>query len=111
MFSLLVLPAAILGQTENIDQGVMQQIRKEGLKNSKAMDIAFHLTDASGPRLTGSPGFMRAANYVKNQLTQSGLTNATLDTWGDFGKSWELQKSYVAMTSPWYKSLEAYPKV
>ena len=52
-------------QTENIDQTVMQQIRNEGLKNSKVMDIAFHLTDASGPRLTGSPGFMRAANYAK----------------------------------------------
>jgi hypothetical protein len=26
----------------------MNQIRKEGLQNSKVMDIAFHLTDASG---------------------------------------------------------------
>ena len=88
----------------------MSRIRKEGLENSKVMDIAFHITDASGPRLTGSPGFMRAANYAKDQLSKWGLTNAMLDPWGDFGKSWELQKSYVAMTAPWYKSLEAYPK-
>lgn len=107
---LFIFPAFVKAQTENIDQNVMQQIRKEGLQNSKVMDIAFHLTDASGPRLTGSPGFMRAANYAKNQLSQWGLVNAMLDPWGDFGKSWELQKSYVAMTSPWYKSLEAYPK-
>jgi Predicted aminopeptidases len=102
-----LFPAA---QTEIIDQHVMSQIRKEGLENSKVMDIAFHLTDASGPRLTASPGFMRAANYAKEQLSQWGLVNATLDPWGDFGKAWELQKSYVAMTAPWYKSLEAYPK-
>ncbi len=108
---LFTFPLFVFAQKENIDQNVMQQIRKEGLQNSKVMDIAFHLTDVSGPRLTASPGFMRAANYAKNQLTQWGLVNAMLDPWGDFGKSWELQKSYVAIISPWYKSLEAYPKV
>jgi carboxypeptidase Q len=106
----LLIPSLVSAQTENIDTSVMNQIRKEGLQHSKVMDIAFHLTDASGPRLTSSPGFMRAANYAKNQLAQWGLTNAKLDPWGDFGKSWELEKSYVAMTAPWYKSLEAYPK-
>ena len=113
LFILFIYVSPVIGiaQTEKIDQNVMSQIRKEGLQNSKVMDIAFHLTDASGPRLTASPGFMRAANYAKDQLTQWGLVNATLDPWGDFGKGWELQKSYVAMTSPWYKSLEAYPKV
>ena len=107
----LFLPGMVFAQSEKIDQTVMNQIRKEGLENSKVMDIAFHLTDASGPRLTGSPGFMRAANYAKDQLAKWGLINSVLDPWGDFGKSWELQKSYVAMTAPWYKSLEAYPKV
>lgn len=106
---LFVIPSLVIGQTENIDQNMMQKIRKEGMENSKVMDIAFHLTDASGPRLTSSPGFMRAANWAKNQLAQWGLVNTMLDPWGDFGKGWELQKSYVAMTAPWYKSLEAYP--
>jgi hypothetical protein len=107
----LLIPSIVSAQKENVDTSIMNQIRKEGLQNSKVMDIAFHLTEASGPRLTASPGFMRAANYAKDQLTQWGLTGAMLDPWGDFGKSWELEKSYVAMTAPWYKSLEAYPKV
>ncbi|MEP6948869.1 MAG: M20/M25/M40 family metallo-hydrolase [Ginsengibacter sp.] len=106
-----MVPAIVFAQSEKIDTSAMSRIRKEGLENSKVMDIAFHLTDASGPRLTGSPGFMRAANYAKDQLTQWGLTGAMLDPWGGFGKSWELEKSYIAMTAPWYKSLEAYPKV
>lgn len=111
LFSLFI-PVVSVAQTEKIDQSVMEKIRHEGLDSSQSriMDIAFHLTDASGPRLTGSPGFMRAANYAKSQLTQWGLTNAMIDPWGDFGKSWELEKSYVAMTVPWYKTLEAYPK-
>ena len=92
------------------DAETINKIRKEGLENSKVMDIAFHLTDVSGPRLTSSPGFFRAANWAKDELNKWGLSNATLEPWGEFGKSWELQKSYVAMTAPYYKPLIAFPK-
>ena len=40
----LFIPSIIFAQTEKIDTTVMNQIRKEGLQNSKVMDIAFHLT-------------------------------------------------------------------
>jgi hypothetical protein len=107
---LLVLSIRLLAQDEKVDMPTIEKIRQEGLQHSQVMDIAFHLTDASGNRLTSSPGFFRAANYAKQQLTQWGLTGATLDPWGDFGKGWDLQKSYVAMTAPYYKPLIAYPK-
>ncbi|MEJ7822965.1 MAG: M20/M25/M40 family metallo-hydrolase [Chitinophagaceae bacterium] len=112
-FSIIIIsvfPALVFAQTENIDQTKMEQIRKEGLQNSKVMDIAFNLTEVSGPRLTVSPGFMKAATWAKNELAKWGLSNSMLEAWGDFGKGWELQKSYVAMTAPWYKSIQAYPK-
>ena len=107
---LFAFPVLVLAQAENIDQAVMAKIRNEGFVNSKVMDIAFHITEVCGPRVTNSPGFMRAANYARNQLTQWGLANARLDPWGEFGKGWELEKSYVAMSSPWYRSIIAYPK-
>jgi len=107
---LIVLSIHLSAQEEKLDLATIQKIRQEGLQHSQVMDIAFHLTDASGNRLTSSPGFFRAANYAKQQLTQWGLTGSTLDPWGEFGKSWDLQKSYVAMTAPYYKPLIAYPK-
>ena len=107
---LFVFPIVLIAQTESVDQDVMAKIRNEGLLNSKVMDIAFNITEVSGPRVTNSPGFMRAANYAMNQFTQWGLVNSRLDPWGDFGKGWELEKSYVSMTTPWYRSLIAYPK-
>jgi len=107
---LITIPAGIFAQDEKLDAAFIARIRQEGLQNSKVMDIAFHLTDASGNRLTASPGFMRAANYAKQTLTQWGLVNSALDPWGDFGKGWELQKSYVALTAPYYKPLIAFPK-
>ena len=106
----LAIPFAGHSQTENVDLSMMQKIRKEGLENSKVMEIAFNLTDKSGNRLTASPGFMRAANYAKETLAGWGLTNAALVPWGEFGKGWELEKSYIAITAPYYKSLSAYPK-
>lgn len=106
----LALPFAAMAQQEKIDQDMMQKIRKEGLENSRVMDIAFNLTDKSGNRLTNSPGFMRAANYAKETLAGWGLSNAAIVPWGEFGKGWELEKSYVAITAPYYKPLSAYPK-
>ncbi|MFI5133248.1 MAG: peptidase M28, partial [Chitinophagales bacterium] len=99
---LLLFFVFITSAQEKLDMDMIAKIRKEGLENSHVMDIAFHLTDASGNRLTSSPGYFRAANWAKNQLAQWGLVNAALEPWGDFGKGWELQKSYVAMTAPYY---------
>ena len=86
------------------------KIRKEGLDNSKVMDIAFHLTDVSGPRLTNSPGFFRAANWAKDELTKMGLVNAAIEPWGDFGTGWEQTRCYVAMTAPYYSPMIAIPR-
>lgn len=105
-----ILPVYLFGQKENIDLEVISKIRKEGLENSKVMDIAFQVTEVCGPRVTNSQGYKCAANYAKNQFTQWGLVNSRLDPWGDFGKGWDLKKSYVAIVSPWYRSLIAYPK-
>ncbi len=102
---------SLKAQSEDVDMEAIKKIRKEGLENSKVMDIAFYLTDANGPRLQGSPGFMKAANYAKNKLTEFGLNDSRLEAWGDFGKGWELQKSYIAMTAPYYRPLIALPKV
>lgn len=89
---------------------VTAKIKNEGLQQSKVMDFAFHLTDASGPRLTNSPGFFRAANWAKNKLTEMGLANATLEPWGDFGVGWEQNKCYLAVTSPYYFPVVAIPR-
>jgi len=109
VLALFCFSSSIIAQ-EKIDNAVMDKIKTEGLQHSQVMDIIFHLTDASGNRLTNSPGYFRAANYAKDKLAEWGLKSAKLDPWGEFGKGWELEKSYLAITAPYYKSLEAYPK-
>lgn len=106
----VVFFAFTLSAQEKLDLDVIQKIRTEGLEKSKVMDIAFQLTDVNGPRLSASPGLLKASNWAKNELTKWGLANAALEPWGEFGKGWELQKCYVAMTAPYYKPLIAFPK-
>ena len=48
----LFLSTRIQAQDEKLDMTTIQKIRQEGLQDSHVMDIAFHLTDASGDRLT-----------------------------------------------------------
>jgi hypothetical protein len=95
---------------EPVDQAAMQKIRDEGMNHSKVMETAFYLTDVAGPRLAGSPGLRRAQNWAVNQLKSWGMANAKLEPWGKFGKGWEVQKNYAAMTLPYYHAIIAIPK-
>jgi hypothetical protein len=95
---------------ESVDPAIVQKIREEGLNHSKVMETAFYLTDVSGPRLAGSPGLKRAQNWAVNQLKTWGLANAKLEAWGKFGKGWEVQKNYAAITLPYYHAIIAIPK-
>lgn len=101
---------AATAQDETFDQDIINKIIKEGTVNSQIMNIAFHLTDVSGPRLTNSPGYYRAADYAIAEMKKWGVDKAALEAWGDFGKGWQLKKSYIAMTAPYYKPIIAYPK-
>jgi len=109
LFSIVFYLAA-QAQTDLPDTAIIRRIRLEGLERSQVMDIAFQLTDVSGNRLTNSPGYMRAAQYAIQQMNSWGLQSVQLDPWGEFGKGWELTKSYLAMQAPYYRALQMYPK-
>jgi carboxypeptidase Q len=95
---------------ESPDAAIVQKIRDEGLNHSKVMETAFYLSDVAGPRLAGSPGLKRAQDWAVSQLTSWGLVNAKREPWGKFGKGWEVQKNYAAITLPYYHAIIAIPK-
>lgn len=113
LFYSLMIAAALSSPAfaqEPVDQAMIAKLREEGLNHSKVMETAFYLTDVSGPRLAGSPGLKRAQNWAVNQLKSWGCANVKLEPWGKFGKGWEVQKNYAAITVPYYHAIIAIPK-
>ncbi|PWT99434.1 MAG: peptidase M28 [Bacteroidetes bacterium] len=110
LFLLLQVLSAVTvwAQSDAPDPAIIQKIREEGLQHSQVMDIAHHLTDESGPRLTNSPGFMKAAQWAVAEMKSWGM-KSNLEAWGDFGPGWELQRSYIAMKVPYYHPIIAHP--
>jgi len=106
---LFFTPLFLIGQDEKVDLDMIKKIRDEEMNRSQVAMIAHYLTDVSGPRLTNSPGYRRAANWCVSEFKSWGLANAATEPWGEFGKGWEIEKCYVALSAPYYQSFIAYP--
>ncbi len=104
------LISCLLFAQENIDLSAIEKIKKEGLENSAVEEIAFKVLDLAGPRLTNSPGYHRATGIVIDQLEEWKLDNIQKQAWGDFGKGWQVEKSYIAMVEPYYMPFIAVPR-
>ena len=93
---------------EAVDLSVVHRIRQESLQNSKVMDHLFYLTDVSGPRLTNSPGFFSAADWVVKQLGEWGI-KAHQEKWGPFGRGWTFTHFSAHLIEPQYAPLLGFP--
>jgi carboxypeptidase Q len=103
----LMLPMSQAAE-EQMDLYTIQRIRAEERQHSKVMDTLFYLTDVDGPRLTNSPNFFKAAEWVVKQMNDLGV-DAKTEKWGPFGRSWRVNKYYAAMTEPQYMPLIGFP--
>ena len=105
--ALVAAPLAAVQPSPDLD--ALGRIRDEGFRRSQVMEIARHLTDAIGPRLTGSAG-MRAANeWTKSKLAEWGLANAHLESY-DFGEGWSYSRSAVRQVRPVAAPIDALPR-
>jgi len=95
---------------EKLDLQMLDRIRGEGLVNSKISDFLIYLCDIYAPRLPASPQYVEAGEWVVGKAKELGLANAAMETYGTFGRSWELLKYYAAMTEPQYMPIVGYPK-
>src|SRR5215471_14121096 len=105
-----VLVVSSRAQEEKVDLEMVSKIRYEGFRNSKIMEIASGLMDGIGQRLTGSPNVHRANEWTRDKLTEFGLSNAHLESWGPFGQGWVNEYVNVRMVVPDTATLIAYPR-
>lgn len=95
---------------ETYDSAAVAKIRDEGMNRSRVMEILSYLSDVYGPRLTGSPGFKRAAEWAKQELTSFGLQDAHLEGWWPFGRGWELKRYSANVLAEQNFPLISYPR-
>lgn len=110
-FSLLITflfaGLTVLAQ-ENVDTAAFRKIRNAELSNSHIPWIAHNLTDVAGPRLTNSAGYFRGANWAASTLKSWGLSNSTLEPWGEYGRGWDVDQFSISMTAPYLQSIIGY---
>ncbi len=109
---LLISVAFAAGQSgqEKIDSAIVAQIKDEGMNRSQVMEILSYVSDVYGPRLTGSPGLVRAAEWAKSKLGSWGLENAHLEPWAFNGKGWALKHYSANVIGAQNFPLISYPK-
>ena len=96
----LTLVAAPLSAQERIDTAAISALKNEELRRSQVMEIASWLTDVYGARLTGSPAAKAAGDWTAKKLTEWGMSNVKLETWGPFGRGWTNERLVAQVVSP-----------
>jgi carboxypeptidase Q len=105
----MLQPLILFAQQETVDLQMVQKIKDEEKEHSQIAMIAHNITDVCGPRLTNSPGYRRSLEWITKTFNEWGLQNAGPEAWGEFGRGWSTQKSYLALKSPYYQPLINFP--
>jgi hypothetical protein len=85
---------------EPLDEAMLAKIRAEGMERSKIMWITHYLTDVYGPRPTGSPNHVAAANWAVKTMTSWGMKNGHLEPFTWRGIGWLPGRATGFITAP-----------
>jgi carboxypeptidase Q len=109
LFSVVATAPAQQVAQERVDLDVVERIRDEGFERSQIDELARHLNDVIGPRLTGSSGMRRANDWTAEMFRSWGLSNVAVEPWGEFGRGWERVSYAGRITEPFIQPLQAQP--
>src|SRR5215470_6571481 len=100
---LLSSASAGLGADSGVSDG---QVLEEALVRGQAYDNLQHLTDAIGPRLTGSKNLEDAAAFVMERFKSYGLSNVHREEY-EIPSTWQRGRCDVSVVGPAVRTLTA----
>ena len=102
-------PTTAVSAADSPDLAIVNRIKREAFKGSEVMKHVFYLTDVHGPRLTNSPGYDSAAQWIVDKANEWELDNAALEDWGPYGRGWSTSYFSAHMLEPRYAPLVGVP--
>src|SRR5215475_2762044 len=105
-------------QQYQLDPATLVRIRGEAIDHSEVGEYMSYLADVYGPRMTGSPNYSAAANWVTEALRRQGLQNVHQERIGEInfaenlrwsGRGWSYNRCSVRMVQPQQTQLLAIP--
>jgi hypothetical protein len=106
LLATLVLP--ISAPASATDPATINRIADAEFNHGQVVEIAAHLTDQIGGRLTNSPAMRQAERWAQDKFREWGLKNVRAEGF-DFGRGWWIESSTVRMTAPRPLPLRAIP--
>lgn len=86
------------------DDPTLKRIWSAGMDSSQVQQLAHVFLDSIGPRLTGSPGFKSASDWVVKMYKSWGI-DARQENYGTW-RGWRRGVSHIDLVSPRVRSLE-----
>jgi hypothetical protein len=90
-------------------QEMVVRLRDEGFNRSRVMEYASYLSDVIGPRLSGSDSLRDAQEWARVTMDTFGLTNTSIEPFGEHGVNWDVEYVSLHMLEPDYQPLFGYP--
>ena len=100
--------APTLAGTAPGDPSTINRIGDAGFNHSEVAEIAAHLTDQIGGRMTNSPAMRQAERWTQDQFKRWGLKDVRTEGF-DFGRGWWIESSSVRMAAPRPLQLRGIP--
>jgi len=87
------------------------KIKDAGFKESHITELSQYMTDYLGSRLASSQMKRRAEQLMVEKLKEYGFSNVHIEKATDFSRGgWDVEKTYAAMTAPYYCAFSVNPK-
>jgi hypothetical protein len=107
--SLLTISFTLSAQVPGVDNATIAKIRGEAMTQSQAMDTHWWLSEAFGPRATGTPGYQAAADWAMKKFNEWGLKNVRVERF-PFGQGWSIDRFSVHLLTPQPAALVGQPR-
>src|SRR6266545_4670099 len=105
-FLALLITGAPLTAQIRVDTAGSAALIAEAMNHSELMANLEHLSDAIGPRLTGSPAMRRANDWTAERFTAYGLTTR-LEPYR-FGVTWQRGPVTLQLLAPFPRAIIAH---